>query len=191
MKTKIYSVLFFALLFVNTLYFNSCKPDETPVCGQATNTTINFTPAELSKVPYNGHDTLYFKDISGDTNIVVGGGKQFYYDIQYTTHGGPACPPNVTNYQAYKIQFTPIKGDLSFSINPRFVDGNIRVSKNNYNVNFFIEFDRLIDSSLVYGGIPISNNGAIDNTYICSYSLKNGLTHIKSQKENEEFTIFK
>ncbi len=193
MKTKNNSILFFVFLIATAFYFNSCKPDETPACGHASNTTVNLTPDELAKVPYTGFDTLYFKAINGDTNIVVGTGKQFYYDVQYTSHGGPDCPQDVANYQAYKIQFNPIRGDLRFTFKQQRIDWSININKSDYSINFYFSYYQLTDSTKTYQGIPFdkSTNTYIDNSYACSYTIKNGITYIKSQKENEEYSLLK
>ena len=155
MKTKTYSLPLFTLLITTAIYFNSCTPDETQVCGTAYNTTVNFTADELSKVPYTGFDTLYFKDINGDTNIVVGGGKKYYYDKEYKTHGGPACPPDVTNMQAYKIEFKPIKGSLNFIITQERKGYDFIITKENYIAKFIIEYYQL--------GITGSDSERINN----------------------------
>ena len=180
------------LLCITAFYFTSCTPDETPICGTAYNTTVNFTADDLSKVPYTGFDTLYFKDINGDTNIVVGSGKQYYYDKEYKTHGGPACPPDVTNLQAYKIQFNPIKGDLNFKFIQQRDGSWFAISKTKYSCVFIFEYYLLKDSTLVYKGVPISNITDIaDTTYACTFNLKQGILHFKSLKENEEYTLLK
>ena len=192
MKTKTYSLHLLTLICITALYFTSCTPDETPVCGTAYNTTVNFTADDLSKVPYTGFDTLYFKDINGDTNIVVGSGKQYYYDKEYKTHGGPACPPDVTNLQAYKIQFNPIKGDLNFKFIQQRDGSWFAISKTKYSCVFIFEYYLLKDSTLVYKGVPISNITDIaDTTYACTFNLKQGILHFKSLKENEEYTLLK
>ena len=208
MKTKTYSLPLFTLLITTAIYFNSCTPDETPVCGTAYNTTVNFTADDLSKVPYTGFDTLYFKDINGDTNIVVGSGKQYYYDKVYKTHGGPACPPDVTNNQAYKIQFNPIKGDLNFKFIQQRTDWSIVIRKQNYSA-YFTEYYSLLDLTLPndkYHFDSLTINGKSyykvmlengyndydgDTTYQALINKSFGLLSIKSRKENEEYTLLK
>ena len=200
MKTKTYTIFFFSLLCACAFYFNSCKPDETPVCGQATNTTINFTPAELSKVPYNGHDTLYFKDINGDTNIVVGSGKQFYYDVTYTTHGGPACPDDVTNSQAYSIKFTSIKGSLNFDMFQRKENSSILINWKDNNSHFSSEYtsiglqwlgspyyiDSLSINNFRYGRIYLFL--ASDTIHKLYFNQSYGILSMKS--DNDEYSRF-
>lgn len=209
MKTKNNSILFFVFLIATAFYFNSCKPDETPACGNASNTTINLTPDELAKVPYTGFDTLYFKGINGDTNIVVGTGKQFYYDIKYTTHGGPDCPMDVANYQACKIDFNTLKGDLSFTYTQKLLDRKAIITKDNYPVYFILNFDLLGTKSsynlysdsmvingykygCVYGALAYNNiTDNKDTSYISYINQTNGVLFIKSQKSNEEYSLLK
>ena len=205
MKTK-YSILFFAFLWTITLHLNSCKPDAS--CPGATSSVFNFTSAELGKVPYSGSDTLYFLSKTGDTNIVVGGGKQFYYDTEY---GGTSadCPQNRNvQHQAYKINFTPIKGDLKLKIVHQATYLTIQI--NDYPIDFVIESSLIgaknnsiyhyIDS-LKINGINYYNiqslssyntyEGLPDNTYLLNYNIAHGVLLIQSQKDNEEYSIIK
>jgi hypothetical protein len=211
MQSKIYSILFFTLLCIGALYLTSCKPNEQSPCQSASNTNIDFTAAELAKVPYNGFDTLYFLSKTGDTNIVVGGGKQFYY-LKTNTTVPPDCPPNQTiQYQAYKINFTPIKGDLNFTFKQQKINSGTIISVKNYLVDFIDEYDFLgtkqstniyyIDSVVInlikYGRVSISlsqiNNriGQYDTTYKLYMNQPNGILYIKSSVDDDEYSIIK
>ena len=208
MKTKIFPILFCTLLCLGVLYLNSCKPNEQSPCQTTNNTNTDFTAAELAKVPYNGFDTLYFLSKTGDTNIVVGGGKQYYYDIEHTTVP-PDCPPNQTiQHQAYKINFTPIKGNLSFTLRQRQINYEISIAKSNYTNSFSLYypslgikdvnnkyyFDSLLLNNCKYGRV-IKMFGDInyksDTTFQILINQSNGLLLIASQKDDEEYSIIK
>ena len=209
MKTKTYSLPLLTLLCITAFYFTSCKPNEQSPCIDASNTIVNLTAIELSKVPYTGFDTLYFLSKTGDTNIVVGGGKQYYYDTKYSTQP-PDCPQNqTTQYQAYKINFIPTKGDLSFTLKIRKIDNSLYIISIKYpivfdesfsslgkrDLTYFYYVDSLKINSINYTTInrliPRPNIGPIDNSYFLYYDLNKGVLLIRSQKDNEEYSIIK
>lgn len=203
-KTKTFSLPLLTLLCITAFYFTSCKPDEQSPCSDASNTIVNLTAIELNKVPYTGFDTLYFLSKTGDTNIVVGGGKQYYYDTKYSTQP-PDCPQNQsTQYQAYKINFTPTKGDLNFSIIQREIKYSIYINVNKYPFSFSAEtgsigvkitnsiyqyFDSLTINNYKYDKVLVFL--AQDTTYKLYMNQPNGILFIRSLKDNEEYSIMK
>ncbi|MEI6596318.1 MAG: hypothetical protein WCO28_12200 [Bacteroidota bacterium] len=207
MKTKTFSLPLFTLLIITAIYFTSCKPDEQSPCSDASNTIVNLTAIELSKVPYTGFDTLYFLSKTGDTNIVVGGGKQYYYDTKYSTQP-PDCPQNqTTQYQAYKINFTPTKGDLNFQLLQQSMHTQISIASKVYPILFkslygYIggvssDIDIIKINGIEYNNIFIflsSMKNQIQNydtSYTLYYNKSNGILLIKSIKDNEEYSIIK
>lgn len=104
-------VLLVAFLF--SLY--SCGPKD-PDCMNTQYETVNLTSGDEAKIPYTGYDTLHFLSKQGDTCILRGTGKQYFYeDVNETSI--PVCPPTrTTHYQGFSINFIAIKGDLHFNI---------------------------------------------------------------------------
>jgi hypothetical protein len=113
MKT-INRLILLVITMVSLATLNNCG--KGPVCSDSETTTQDLTASSLSKVPYTGYDTLYFLNKQGDTCIVRGTGKQFYY-LTETEIGNPDCPDDYKKIQGYSILFTSVKGDLFFKLN--------------------------------------------------------------------------
>lgn len=194
--------------------FSCCKPDESVDCPDAKTTTVSLTDAEKAKVPYTGFDTLTFLGINGDTHIVVGKGKQYYYDKEYNTLP-PDCPQNdIINKEAYKIEYNPIKGRLSYTLSMRKILNSVDIINSDYP----FKFSQLIVSLGFKPNNPegffldsISLNGhifynvhifsafekegsliAIDDTsYQMYYTINDGMIMMKNDKKNELFKLIK
>lgn len=172
--------------------------------------TNNLSAGDLDKVPYSGFDTLYFLNKQRDTCIVRGTGKQFSYEIK-SPNGNPNCGPDhqYTN-QLYTIQFIPMRGNLSFVLTQKYDPQRIYFDMgDSYSVIFDTESNRVgleylgspyyIDSLMIngvkYGRITVCladiKRGVqeFDTTYKLLYNISHGILFIKSEKENEEFSI--
>jgi hypothetical protein len=203
--------LSFILMTLSSVYLCSCyDPNKNTPCPDTQYETHNLSAADLNKVPYTGFDTLYFLNKQGDTCIVRGTGKRFSYEIK-TQNGNPACPPSdqYTN-QLYTIQFIPIRGNLSFSLTQKYEPRRIYFDRGDfYLVRFDTESNRIgleypewsnyIDSLTInkekYGRIIVCHSEIknrvqeYDTTYKLLYNMSHGVLFIKSDKDNEEFSI--
>jgi hypothetical protein len=97
MKTKIYTILFFALALSSALIFNSCTKN-SPTCIKHTY-TIEVSQDDESKINYTGTDTLIFVSNTNDTAKCIGNGKIVLQDCQ-NAGGSPDCP-SFTNTNCY------------------------------------------------------------------------------------------
>jgi hypothetical protein len=203
--------LSFILMTLSSVYLCSCyDPNKNTPCPDTQYETHNLSAADLNKVPYTGFDTLYFLNKQGDTCIVRGTGKQFSYEIK-NQNGNPACPPNYQyNNQLYNLQFIPIRGNLSFILAHKYDPKRVYIDRGDqYSVKFNSESNAIglkypddpyyIDSLLInehkYGRIIVCLSAIknrvqeYDTTYKLLYNMSHGVLFIKSDKENEEFSI--
>ena len=82
--------------FIALTFLSNCN--KTPPCPDSETTTENLPASTLSKVPYSGNDTLYFLNKQGDTCIVKGNGKQYYY-IKEALPSSANCPGDYRRVQ--------------------------------------------------------------------------------------------
>jgi hypothetical protein len=67
---------------------NEC-PDQEP----SKHTEYNLNPADVSKIPYTGTDTLVFISNTGDTATLYGQGKkQYRQEVATNRSSDPGCP---------------------------------------------------------------------------------------------------
>ena len=173
----------------------------------------SLSAAELAKVTYTGFDTLYFLDKTGDTNIVVGGGRQFFYNQESFDPTLGDCQTDQVNHQGYRIYFKPLKGDLYFQFwqqlfyQPLF-DRIVKIVRgSNWNVFLFVEFDLLgtkgntylyTDSMTIngykYGRVygTTKYDGSVyvnDTSYKAYMNQTNGVLYLRDQDNNQEYSL--
>ncbi len=203
-------LFFIAIFFSGAFMMHSCT-DESINCPDAKNTIINFTADELAKVPYTGTDTLYFLNNKGDTQVVVGQGKQYYYDREYSILY-PSCPQNETeDYQAYKLKFTPIKGDLSFELTMQRRNYTLTINVKSYPINFDAEYPSVgiknLSSQYYFDSLTVGNQvykrvrlllsyvknefNQFDTNYELFYNKDFGILKIANIQQGETYSIIK
>jgi hypothetical protein len=207
MKTGKTSVVVVAA-FIALIALSNCN--KTPSCPESKTTTEDLTVSSLSKVPYSGYDTLYFLNKQGDTCIVRGTGKKYYY-LTETVVGNPDCPDDSRKVQKFKINFLPIQGDLSYSI--ELVDNTfLNIDVKTYKYLFWLRVKGIgvaagdpnnpfdLDSISINGKTYFTidraytemrnNPNQVDNeNYQVYYNMEFGILRIISKESNEEYTI--
>jgi hypothetical protein len=196
--------LFLILLIISlVIQLQSCyDPIKNTPCADTQYRTRNISQEDLSKVPYTGFDTLYFLNKQGDTCIVRGTGKQFSYEIE-DEFGNPACDPTYRySNQIYSISFIAVKGNLDFKLTQSYF--YVIVERGDlYSVDYQASSFRvgLRNDSIVLKGVnyrqivsflpsvKLGLGGGFDYTYSLLYNSSYGVLYIKSEKENEEFSI--
>jgi hypothetical protein len=195
--------LFLILLIISlVIQLQSCyDPIKNTPCADTQYRTRNISQEDLSKVPYTGFDTLYFLNKQGDTCIVRGTGKQFSYEIE-DEFGNPACDPTYRySNQVYDISYVAIRGNLAFRLTQNryriLVDRGdfYAVSFSSFSGDVGLQNDSLILNGVNYRQIisflPLLKNKVedFDYSYSLLYNSNYGVLYIKSEKENEEFSI--
>lgn len=201
-----------ALLSITALaLLISCKRDPCAGYSPTEYTTINLTADEQSKVPYTGYDTLYFLTNTGDTCIVRGTGKQYFYET-VLEKSEPVCPPvESRNYQAYKLHYYPLRGKLDFVIEQhssidfgqvllirlKDADGVFRVGSDrigvipDWNDSYYIDSLEINQKTFRTIRIMESNISRFQkdsNVYIL-YNKQYGILKFENRILNEVFTI--
>jgi hypothetical protein len=171
-------------------------------------TTIDLEPAALSKVTYTGYDTLFFLNSQGDTCILRGTGKQYYYKTVPLTDNNPQCEPNYEKSQAYNIDFIPILGEFSFTLTLEDKDDVIiNVKKYPYQYTFLtyeigvesesstLYMDTVTINGTLYRTIRLARisrkNNPLDSSpnYSAYYSKDFGIIKLENLDLNEVYTI--
>ena len=206
MKTKIFSVFFFALTFSCALYFTSCKRSN-PCDGvdlSTVTTTYNVSDANKAKIPYTGTDTLVFLSDAGDTATLYGQGKKQSYTSSSIAGGSADCPKtHLYQYENIDINYTgnksllyqlrfkaykysqiqnPLTNDIDISVN------NVLVASNDFeyvNYNISTPQDSIVFNGNYQSGVFIDE---ISKTVLFNYTL--GILKLKDSK-NKVWTKIK
>jgi hypothetical protein len=188
-------IIYIAIAYLIT--FSGCKRDTCPdIVTQ--HDTLNFTPSELSKVPYTGFDTLYFLNKLGDTCIVRGTGKKWGYETQTEASGIGCGPEKITYYPSCTINFQPVKNDLEFKLTMSRKEWSIIIEWPSHQKWFYLPFFNTgiprpespdyIESiainnkqyTVVRQGLGYSLNAVVaDSTYRILYNIDHGLLQIQ------------
>lgn len=190
--------LILALVLLTT--FCACNDD---ACDKLTNQVNTISNDAFGKLPYIGTDTLYFVDELNDTSIVVGQGKNFFYE-ETSKPVTPVCFHKILD-QAFNISYKPIKGNLAFDIYQKANGNNIVLKVPTFPVHFYIDYLTVgtysplnLDSANL-AGVWYKNVSTatakdvtfniIDDTYTCYYNQPYGVLLIKSKKENKTYSF--
>jgi hypothetical protein len=174
-------------------------------CEKMLKTVNSISTDAFGKLPYTGTDTLYFTDANNDTSIVVGQGKQQYYE-ETSQSVTPDCF-NVVQSEAFRISFKPIKGDLYFDVYQKANGKNIVLSPPAWPVHFYIDYvnvggqhplnkDTLTINGRVYANVSTATPkdvtfGIIDHSYLAYYNQPYGVLHIRSSKEDKAYSLLR
>lgn len=190
------------LLFtiVVLITFFACS-DKT--CDKLTNQVNNISNDAFGKLPYTGTDTLCFVDDLNDTSLLVGQGKNLFYE-ETSKPVTPVCFHKILD-QAFKISYKPIKGNLAFDIYQKANGNNIVLSVPTFPVHYYINYltvgtySPLNLDSVNVAGVWYKNVSTatakdvtfniIDDTYTCYYNQPYGVLLIKSKKENKMYSL--
>lgn len=196
MKTKTYSILFFAVSYI--LLFNACKRDAP--CPSATPSIEHkyyLQDSSKKKIPYTGFDTLVFISDSGEIATLYGHGKQDTLQVYArNTQPGLDCDYHYDYWEFEIIQFTftgnnPDLNSINYSVttsdgtNPiPYIDGvayGISINqKSNWYDSFYFNF--IIDTITIKGINYLGRNIPIDNnlTLYFFYNSKYGIMKISN-----------
>lgn len=192
------TLLVIALIGVTIL--SACN-DNT--CDKLTNEVNNISNDAFGKLPYTGTDTLCFVDEINDTSLVVGQGKNLFYE-ETSKPVTPVCFHKILD-QAFKISYKPIKGNLAFDVYQKANGKNIVLTVPTFPVHYYIDYLQVgthsplnLDSANV-AGVWYKNVSTatakdvtfniIDDTYTCYYNQPYGVLLIKSKKENKTYSL--
>lgn len=180
--------------------FSACN-DNT--CDKLTNEVNNISNDAFGKLPYTGTDTLCFVDELSDTSLVVGQGKNLFYE-ETSKPVTPVCFHKILD-QAFKISYKPIKGNLAFDVYQKANGKNIVLTVPTFPVHYYIDYLTVgtysplnLDSANVTGVWYKNVSTAtakdvtfniIDDTYTCYYNQPYGVLLIKSEKENKTYSL--
>lgn len=190
----------FLVLASCVLLATGCKDKD---CEKMLKKVNDISTDAFGKLPYTGTDTLYFTDGNNDTSIVVGQGKQQYYE-ETTQSPAPDCF-NVVQSEAFHMSFKPIKGDLQFDVYQKANGKNIVLSPPAWPVHFYIDYvnvggqhplnrDTLTVNGRVYANVSTATPkdvtfGIIDHSYVAYYNQPYGVLYIGSSKDKKEYSL--
>jgi hypothetical protein len=101
-KTKLLYIAIISLLFI----LQACKRDTD--CGDLSDVITNYNIADSNKakIPYTGTDTLVFVSDANDTAVLIGQGKNTYYQIVTKGLSSGDCPrTSVEKYENVDMNF--------------------------------------------------------------------------------------
>lgn len=204
MKTDNPYLIIIAFLLVTTM--SGCTKNKS--CPDAQTTTIDLTPASLSKVPYTGYETISFLNKQGDTCIVAGTGKQYYYNTK-SKNSTTNCTSDQTKTQGFTIKFAPVRGDLSFNLS-LFGNSLLEIDVKMYRYTFEFESNQIgvlddqfdLDSMIInnktykmvdraYTVDGISWERTNNDDYQVYYNTQFGVLKIINNENGEEYSILR
>jgi hypothetical protein len=100
LKTILGLVILFGLFF-------ACKKESNPDgCHASIYKYFKLDLEYRQNIPYTGKDTLNFIDTAGNTLTFIGQGIDSNYITEEKYNSGPACPPDINNYQHFSYDFS-------------------------------------------------------------------------------------
>lgn len=189
-----------AIALIGFTILSACNNN---TCDKLTNEVNNMSNDAFGKLPYTGTDTLCFVDELNDTSLVVGQGKNLFYE-ETSKPVTPVCFHKILD-QAFKISYKPIKGNLAFDVYQKANGKNIVLTVPTFPVHYYIDYLTVgtyshlnLDSANV-AGVWYKNVSTatakdvtfniIDDTYTCHYNQPYGVLLIKSKKENKTYSL--
>jgi hypothetical protein len=188
MKTKIYTILFFALTLTSAIILNGCRKNDSSGCTQNT-TTYNISSSDKSKIPYTGSDTLTFvRTTTGDTFTFYGKGWQSGINTAYTAED---CPQKEI-FEVRQLTFQSPTFSKSIVLNQYIVSVNktpnmqIDFQTTDYQVSpigaLGHKNNTIVISNTIFNYVDsFSNNNLtpFPNNYMCYYNIQFGILRMR------------
>jgi hypothetical protein len=195
MKTKIYSILFFALTLSSALTLSCCKNNDNHC--PSTNQKVNLSRKDAF-MPYQGNETLKFFHNNLDTQIFVGQGKETYYTTEYASQEGECAK----DYENVRIKFlNQASNDIliidytrdanTFTYNQSSNPYTFyKVSYKNVlykNVLYYSNSNFITINGFAYDYVFFTGNDTISN--YTTLRISTGLLRLKIQNENWDLIL--
>jgi hypothetical protein len=200
MKTKIYSILFFALTLSCAITLSCCSRSNDNHC-PSTNQKIPLGYKD-SYVPYQGNEHLKFLHNNTDTQIFIAQAKETYY----TTEGASQQGECAKDYEDVKLKFVNQttndvfnlvyeRDQVTFPITPSpgYLDNDYTFYKlsyknKTYNTQLYFSGNTPIYIDNVgYGGVIYIGNDTTSN-YV-AYKVGKGILRIRVNNENWDLIL--
>jgi len=197
-KTKLLYIAIISLLFI----LQACKRDTD--CGDLSDVITNYNIADSNKakIPYTGTDTLVFVSDANDTAVLIGQGKNTYYQIVTKGLSSGDCPrSSVEKYETIEYYYKSVNLNLPYFkfITDLYDDfggkpstTNISININNYEISHS-SFDYISSINIAEDSIQI-NSKYIEGIYWefgsnkkTLFNFKYGL--LKFQYNNKEWKL--
>ncbi|NDC31090.1 MAG: hypothetical protein EBZ58_09195, partial [Bacteroidetes bacterium] len=161
-KTKLLYIAIISLLFI----LQACKRDTD--CGDLSDVITNYNIADSNKakIPYTGTDTLVFVSDANDTAVLIGQGKNTYYQIVTKGLSSGDCPrTSVEKYENVDMNFIGNSAELNKIY--------FRINTTEFSKNSLIGFEIICNNTyrigsnleLVYSYLPVEDSILINKKY--------------------------
>lgn len=187
------TILLISLMTVLSFLFVECKKN----CNSKELDDKTFTDMERNIVPYNGSETLIFKNSIGDSLVFIGQGRTSKMDnrVEFPDHDEDECAGNTRNAESNQVSFKCGNTDSIIRIaldfwRPFDNDENIKLIDFSYSSIGYVSSNYFYGTYMFYSDTLVSPTNAWQNFYLIT-AYYNSLTLInKTYQRVYELSFF-